>query len=370
MTVNWWAFDFKTGARLWQIPTEKLGSVSRLIGDDRSASIQPRWSDQGKQIPGVLEGTAVGRVMTVAIDGTDDRILWGGLNRRRQRPIVGPAATIVADTLEAYLRSRYINTTLAWTNVQPSQIAADVLATITDIPLVVDVTPTTGALISGRYVDTDNKRVRDVLDDLAGLNGGIEWTIEVEWTDTSHEAIRYRARVAPRLGTVNTGPRWIHQPGVAGAIIGGELVEDYGPETGANDTIAFSSGEGTTKPRSTRYVATDLLAAGWAKFERRFTPATSITSTATLDQYAEADHAQTRLGLSQLTIVANLDAAPRLNLDWWLGDTIGVDITSETFPAQPGPDGLLPGYSADLRVIGWTLDLDARTLTPLTKERV
>lgn len=374
MAVSWWAFDFKTGARLWPVPTEKLGSVSRIIGDERYTEVEARWSSVGAtgkvvQHPGVSEGTTGGRVLLAAIEGDDDRILWGGLARRRERPLVGATAGVICDTLEHFLRRRYINTLLTWTNVAASQIAADVLATITDIPLIVDVTPTTGTPISGRYEDADNKTVRSVLDDLSGLAGGIEWTIEIEWADAEHTAVRYRVRVAPRLGATNTGPRWVLQPGVAGCIIGGSYIEDYGPETGANDTLALSSGEGAQKPRSTRYVASDLLAAGWARFERRFSPARSITATSTLDQYAEADQAQTRLGVTQLSIVANLDAAPRLNQDWWLGDTIGVDITSDNFPAQPSPDGDMPGLSADMRVVGWTLDLDQRTLTPLTKER-
>lgn len=365
--MRWWACDFKTGARMWEVPTEKLGTVSRIIGSDRNTTLDARWSDKGTVRPGVSEGTAGGRIVLVAVED-DDRILWGGLTRQRQRSIVGANATVICDTLEAYLDRRYINTEMSWTNADPAQVAADVLATITDIPLTVDMTLTGNATVNGYYDISDNKTVRSVLDDLSGLANGIEWTVEIEWANAEHTALRYRVRVAPRLGAINAGPRWVLQPGVAGCIIDGSYLEDYGPETGANDTLALSSGEGSSQPRSTRYVADELLAT-WARFERRFTPATSITSTSTLDQYAEADHAETRVGIEQLSIVANLDAAPRLNLDWWLGDTIGVDITSDTFPAQPGTDGALPGFSADMRVVGWTLDLDARTLTPLTKER-
>lgn len=368
MALTWWACDFKTGARLWPIATEKLGEVKRFIGDDRSANVEARWSDRGKELAGVREGTTGGRVVLVVVDDTDDRILFGALARRRERSITGASATTVCDTLEAYFRRRFINAEMSWNQADAATIATDVLATITDIPLVVDAAPT-GTLLSAYYNTSDNKTVRSVLDDLAGLAGGIEWTVEIEWADADHTAIRYRARIAKRLGTINNGARWILEPGVAGAITGGTYIEDYGPETGANDTLALSSGEGASQPRSTRYVADDLLAAGWARFERRFTPATSITSTTTLDKYAEADHAETRVGIEQLSIVANLDAAPRLNLDWWLGDTISVDITSDTFPARQGPDGAIPGFSADMRVIGWTLNLDSRTLTPLTKER-
>jgi hypothetical protein len=67
--------------------------------------------------------------------------------------------------------------------------------------------------------------------------------------------------------------------------------------------------------------------------------------------------------------VANLDTCPRLNADWWLGDDITAALTAPSLPAQRDIDGnWVPGYEKRVRVVGWSIDLDARTLTPNLRE--
>ncbi|HEY0889378.1 MAG TPA: hypothetical protein VGE38_07195 [Nocardioides sp.] len=367
MEISWWAVDFKTGVRISQVNVKSSGKLARIIGLPTDTTVSVRCSHDGVVVPGWDEATTPGRMMLVAVDADGDQIIWGGLVRRRTSDVNDAWVDCSADTLERYLQRRYINTPLTWNDVDPTQVAVDVLGQVTGLaPLVVDAKMVGHPIVRGFYDITDNKRVGDVLDDLAGLSTGIEWTVDLEWTDAAHTQMRYVVRISPRLGTPGgvAATQWT----MPGCVTGGTFIEDFGTETGANDIIALSSGEGESKPRSTRYEDT-LLLASYARFERRFTPATSITSTSTLDQYAEAELAATRLGLSQLTITANLDAAPQVNRDWWLGDDIDVHITSPRFPRQVGTDGFwVPGYSRRLRTVGWELDLDARTIVPRIKE--
>jgi hypothetical protein len=362
MNVEWWSVDFKTGARGSKLHVNAAGKVSRIIGTSTDTTIQVRAAHDGVALPGWDEGTAGGRTLVVAVDADGDHIIWGGLVRDRDST-EGPWVSVSANTLEAYLSRRYINVPLTWTDADPSTIAANVLATITDLPpLTVSATPTGNAVVDGHYDDSDNKRVGDVLSDLAGLAGGIEWTVDLEWVDAAHTQMRYVVRIAPRLGTAAgvAATQWT----MPGCVRSFRFKENFGEENFANDITALSSGEGGTKPKSTRYEDTALLTS-FARFERRFTPATSITSTTTLDQYAEAELARTRLGITQLTIDANLDAAPRVNLDWWMGDDIDVSLTCDRFPRRLSSDGFYEaGYTRRLRTVGWDLDFDTRTIVP------
>lgn len=371
MELEWWSVDFKTGQRFAQVQVQvqSPGKLAKFISLGTETEVAVRCANDGVELPGWDEATQKRRKMLVAVDVDTRHIVWGGLIRRRTS---GPGAWVQCslDTIEKYFNRRYINTVLSWTNADPAQMAADVLAPIAAElpPLEVDA-KMTGTAVSGYYDTNDNKRVGSLLDDLSAtkLAGGIEWTVDLEWTDDAQTQMRYVVRIAPRLGTPGgvNATQWT----MPGCVTDFTYLEDDGEETGANDTLALSSGEGESKPRSTRYEATDLLQ-DEARFERRFTPAVSITSTDTLDQYAEADHAATRDGLTQLTITANLHAAPRVNLDWWMGDDIDVSLTCDRFPRRAGTDGYWEaGYTRRLRTVGWELDPNANTVIPRIQEK-
>jgi hypothetical protein len=366
--LEWWAVDFKTGTVFAKVQVQTAGKLAKFLSMGTETTVAVRCSRDGVELPGWDEATQKRRMLLVAVDVASRHIVWGGLIRRRTSG-PGPWVQCSLDSLERYFNRRYINSTFSFNEVDVAQIAVDVLA-----PIVADLDPLevnatmTGTAVSGFYDTTDNKRVGSLLDDLSAtkLAGGIEWTVDLEWADAEHTQLRYVVRIAPRLGTAGgvAATRWT----MPGCVTDFTYLEDDGEETGANDTIALSSGEGESKPMSTRYEATDLLEAE-ARFERRFTPATSITSTETLDQYAEADHAATRLGFTQLTITANLDAAPRVNLDWWMGDDIDVALTCDRFPRRQDADGYWEaGYTRRLRTVGWELDPDAKTIVPRIRE--
>lgn len=366
MELEWWAVDFKTGQRFGQVMVQSKGKLQKFLSMGTDVTVSVLCSHDGVPLPGWDEATQPGRMLLCAIDAESRHIVWGGLVRRRTSS-EGGWVQCSLDSIERYLNRRYVNSILSWVDVDVAQMAADLLAPIaTDLaPLEVDA-KMTGTTLSGYYDGDDYIRVGAILDNLASVSGGIEWTVDLEWVDAAHTQMRYVVRIAPRLGTPGgvAATQWT----MPGAVRSFEYIEDFGEETGANDTIAYSSGEGESKPKSTRYEATDLLGS-FARFERRFQPAPSITETSTLDQYAEADHAATRLGTSQLKITANLDAAPRVNLDWWMGDDIDVVLTCDRFPRRVGADGFWePGYTRRIRTVGWELDLDSRTIVPRIRE--
>lgn len=361
MDIEWCSVDFKTGARGSQLNVDKSGVLRRIIGAATDATVRVRCSNDGVELPGWDEATAKGRSLIVAVSKDGDFPLWGGLVRRRTSGR-GAWVEVSAVTLESYFFRRYITTTLNWTDADPTQVAVDALAQVTGLStLVVSPTMTGNAVIDGYFGIDDNKRIGELLTDLSGIAGGIEWTVDLEWADADHTLLNYVVRLTPRIGT--PGGANATQWNMPGSVRDFTHIEDFSEDTGANDVLALSSGEGGSKPRSTRYEDTALLAT-YARFERRFTPATSITSVQTLDQYAEAELTATRLGLTQLNLDANLDAAPRLNQDWWLGDDIDVSLTCDRFPAKMVNGLWDAGYTQRLRTVGWDLDFDGRTVTP------
>lgn len=365
--LEWWSVDFKTGVRGSKVAVTSCGTLSRVINLSSPATLKTPCSNNGVRIPGWEEATEPDRSVLVAVDPDGDRIVWGGLVRSTPGNS-GAIVDVNCDTLEAYFDRRYINSPLSWTDADATTVAVNALAQITDLPpLVVRSTPTGNAVLDGFYDESDKKSIGSLLTDLTKLTGGIEWTVEIEWVDADHTQARYAVVVAPRLGTPGgiAAPQWT----MPGCVTDFQHERSGGAEWLANDVLVFSSGEGESKPRSTRYVADDLIAGGYARFESRPEPAPNITSTQTLDQFAEAELAATRLGLRQLTLVANLDAAPRVNLDWWMGDDIDVSLTCDRFPAGVDSDGLeTAGFEARLRTVGWDMDPDARTLKPRIME--
>ncbi|MGH8965001.1 MAG: hypothetical protein ACRDXB_06690, partial [Actinomycetes bacterium] len=213
------------------------------------------------------------------------------------------------------------------------------------------------------YHDDEDKTVASILQDLMGVEGGPEWTIDLEWADETHTLLTPTVRVRDRLGAASDLPEAVFE--LPGPVTAFAYVEDYTGDHGANDVLAVSSGEGDARPTSTHQVAQDLLDAGWAVFEDRFTPSTSITETATLDVHAAAELAAVRDGLHELTLDAHLDTAPRVGEQFRLGDDVTAFLTGPRFPAHTGPDGdQVPGYLRNVRCVGWEIDLDARRLKP------
>jgi len=220
-----------------------------------------------------------------------------------------------------------------------------------------------GKLRDWQGFDKDDKTVYSKLQDMAGVIDGIEWTIGWEHL-TNPERYTPVLYVGDRLGTAVT-------PGLSPAAtfeMPGPLndflhTQDFGTSTGANDVMAYSSGEGTLRPQSPRQVAVDP---DRPTFEHRFSPASSITVVNTLTDHAKAKLAQMLGGASSVAMSAKVSQAPLLGVDWFMGDDIGFQIGGldasgrDTVPAYPG------GLSGIARVAGWELDLsDDPVITPI-----
>lgn len=375
--VRWHSFNLRTGRRGAPVPVVSPGEVSRFLSEATESTLETWMWRNGAQVPDWESSTQPATTMLVALDEDDnEKPIWGGMVYRRHSPFTKPSATLNLVTLEAYLDRRYINADVTFTGAdQVSEIARTVVQnTVADgILLTVDA-PASNWKRDREYKVDDDKTVLDVLDELEGLESGIEFTVDLGWTDDTHTVLERTLRIRNRIGTAYlsaTGVATDHPASVftmPGAVVDGGYLEDYSKDNGANAVVATSSGEGEGRPESMIHLAKGVVAGGggeMARFERRFQPDTSILEPATLDQHAAREMQETWDGMKELTLVANLDTAPRFGVDWFLGDDVGVSLTNWRFPARINADGeRLPGYQGNVRCTGLKINFKARTLEP------
>lgn len=367
MDYTWHAVDLRTGKRGPQLQMKQRGQVSRIIGEPTDAQNAVLcWDEEaGKPIDDWRYWTEPGRMLAVLVN-PDDEPVWGGIILRRV-PDESEWVPLAMATLEHYLDRRYSGALSVsnWEQVNIANTLVNRTITAQGVPFTV-LAYTDGVLRDRTYLDSEDKTTLSLLTDLMNIQSGIEFTVDLVWADAAHTTLRYELVLSPRIGKSLPEPVRFEHPG---AVQRFQVPQDYTRENGANDVMAVSSGEGDARPKSAHYVDQAKLDAGWVRYERRWTPSTSITELGTLNAYAAEELALKKDGLIELSLVADLDTCPRLNADWWLGDDITAALTSPAFPAWRDADNALhPGYENRVRVVGWTMDLEARTLTPHLRE--
>lgn len=145
-----------------------------------------------------------------------------------------------------------------------------------------------------------------------------------------------------------------------GSITEYDYTEDYSNGKGANHVVATSSGEGDVRPQSAPARDEAALAAGWPRYEYRYSPSTSIKEVDTLNAHARSALALLRLGSRTLTMTARTSVAPVLGVEWNQGDDIEADVTSDRHP---------DGFTLVGRAVGYQLDPKADTVTPILLEK-
>ncbi|MEU5965958.1 hypothetical protein ABZ777_32535 [Micromonospora parva] len=364
--VSWLGCDLVTGRIVEELPgLTASGSIGALLGAYTSASLALPipLGGHGRAPRGWESATEPGRSMIVAV--LAGQPIWGGIvvTRRGGTDAVVQLGCVSA---EGYLDRRYVRNH-TWTQQDESSVIAAGLigdANVEGIGLVVDA-PATGTLRDRTYIDQDDATVYSRLRELMGVTAGPEWTISVEWADATQTAVRKRIRVRKRIGYAATiAPTAVYTTGSAAAVVASRGAsdarytydEDYSASRGANHIVATSSGEGDSRPQSPPVRDQALFDAGWPRWEYRWTPGYSITSINTLSEHARRALALMARGGRPLTITSRADTYPVLGTDWWIGDDVGYELTGHRHPA---------GLNGAARAIGWTLDPQAGTVSPI-----
>jgi hypothetical protein len=359
-TLSWVSTEIRTGRVIADLP-DLAGSnggdltVAVQMGNYQSCAVNlPLPTAPENWQRAVKEG---GSNLVLLQDGDP---IWGGFVNRENRT-AGDEVELSLVTLEGYLDRIYVGDE-TFTGVGQNTIAQTLVNKYAvdgvlgnGLPIRVVVTSGgAGTVRTRNYLDTDNKTLYSILQDLAGIDGGIEWTIGWEHL-SSPERYTPIFYVGTRLGSAVT-------PGLAPAAtfeMPGPVTDfsysiDFSDGKGATVVKAYSSGQGTTQPQSAVQSSVDP---DRARFEYRWTPSTSITDVATLTSHALSKLTQISTGTITVALSAFAADAPQLFTDWNTGDDIGyviggLDINGlDTVPAFPG------GKAGIARAIGWQLTL-------------
>ncbi|MEV0805724.1 hypothetical protein [Micromonospora sp. NPDC050200] len=362
--VTWLGCDLVTGRIVEELPDlVPSGAIGHRLAAYTSAAFNLPIALGGHGAPprGWEAATEPGRSMIVAV--LNDVPVWAGIVLPQEG---GTEATVdlACVSLEGYLDRRYVRDH-EFVQADEALIAGSLVddANIEGIGFVVDA-PDTGTLRDRTYRDQDDATVYSRLRELMGVIDGPEWTVAVDWSDATQTAVTKILRVRKRIGYTSSTPNAVFATGSASAVVSSigasearyRYRADYSSGKGANHIVATSSGEGESRPQSAPARDEALLAAGWPRYEHRFSPSSSVTDVATLDAHAQQALRYMARGARTLTITARADAYPRLGIDWNTGDDIGHDLTGHRHPQ---------GLRGVARAIGWDLDPQTGIVAPI-----
>lgn len=378
LPITWHACDLLTGNRLGELALKPQGPLVATMMRPEALSFTLDVAD----IPGVDEWPIRTQApQTLIVGDVAGSIIWGGIVWKRQHT----PQTIVVSTLtaESIFDRRYMpvdptTATATYPNTEQTAIVADIVSNISDYGFLVT-TPASEPSVPVQLVvsDSDNKKVSDVLNELAGHLNGAEWTVTLNWADDSRTQVIKTVISSFRIGT--SAP---DQPAPTVALYDQTQLRDWtitdadwSDGAGATSVTAFSnSGVGGANAYSADHLSTKLLAGGVPLLQERFSPASAIgeTDDPTLDTASGLNgHAAGRLaeiGQGTRTIdncVFAAGAGPLPGRDFMLGDYFLIEITdtrrwrnTQHFPVRivSWSVSVTDGYLGDLTPTFWVDD--------------
>lgn len=353
VTLAWFGCDLRSGGIIEDLPAlTPSGALSRRLGD--TTTLQATLALPGAPA-GWAEATAPGATLLVAVDTATDTPVWAGAVVSREGGS-SQSVQLGAATLERYLDGRYPGTQTLIATDQAAIVTALVTPALTDGPPLVIDAPATGTTLDYLTQDGDDKTILSCLQELMGMDGGPEWTIDVTW-NSSHSGFEFPLRVRPSVGLHTATAATFDFPGCVAAYT---LAESYEAGKGATVVVARGEGEGSSRLTSAPNVATALIASGWPRWEYRFTPATGVTDPDQLEAHAARSLALMAQGAQVWSVEAVASRAPRLGQDWGLGDNLHLSV--EASPRHP------QGADMTARCWAWELDAGADLVRPVLVE--
>jgi len=363
--MEWIATEARTGRIITDLPHLSVPRIAAVLGSYTTALAS-------LPVPSAPEpwqrATKSGATVMILLD--DGAPQWGGMVITDE-PSTDDEIPLSLITIEGRLDGIFIRDDLTYTATGQNAIVADLIARyVVDgaggrngFPIRVE-GGTGGTVRDRKYKDADDKSVLSALTELAGVDGGPEWTIGFEHL-TNPERYCPVLYVGDRIGVSPIAGLAPAATFDMASVTWAALKRDFSAGKGATDVMASSSAVADVRPQSPHQTSADP---DRPRVEHRFTPSTSISVVSTLTAHAARVLADMANGARTLSLMAALSEAPRLGRDWALGDDVGfvvggVDSTGrDTVPAFPG------GLSGSARCIGWEMTLPAAgvvgTITP------
>lgn len=340
--------DLKTGDVLDSAPFTIEGSLTRVLQGHGAGTLT--LPVQHPKCPPNWENLALPWRSLVLVLDEADRIVWHGVPTNRTRR-GGGVVVLPCVTLEGYLLRRYVPS-LAYLQRDQALIAKDLAALAGDsvgLPLEYDCPPT-GVLRDRVYADDENARAYNRLQELAAVENGFNWTIDVAWADDTHTRVRYTFRTGyPHLGYRTGTPEHVFE--LPGNVSGYEYEEQWGETDAATHVRAIGDGDGETKVASAPIVDTLRESSGWPRLEAR-EQFSGVTEQHTIDSHGQALAAQLFGGQGVISLTVRDGVGTSLG-DLTLGDSARVQIRTD--------DLVLDEVFA---VVGWSVSESSSVFTP------
>lgn len=358
--VTWLACNLISGRIITELP-DITGGVKRVLGSYSSCSFSLPIPIAGPASLGdrAFQATSPGQTMIVPV--VND-VPSAGFIVLKRKGGTGATLDLGCVSLEGYLNRRYVPS-MSFTDADEADIARQLVEStnrllgsgaVVGIGYEIDA-PNTGTLRTREYKDSDDATVYRRLRELMGVEGGPEWTVDVDWEDDTQRSIAKIFRLRKRIGQVRDNATFDTRSSSEATY---SYTEDYSDGRGANLVVATGSGEGDDRPEGSSSEAADEPPppSGWPLYEQRISPSNSIKDVGVLTKHAEAELELVQFGSRTFELQTRWDATPRLNLDWELGDTVHWDVVGHRHPG---------GVTASGRVICWELDMTGGTVKPI-----
>ena len=340
--------ELKTGLVLDSAPFTIEGELTRVLQGHGSGTLSlpvlhPECPANWDQL--ILPW----RNLVLVLD-EDERIVWHGVPNDDPTDSLD-TVSFPCVTLEGYFLRRYVPS-LAYVGRDQSDIARDLASLCGDaagIPLEYDCPPT-GVLVDATYADDENARVYNRLQELAAVEDGFNWTVDVDWTDDSHTRVKYTFRTGyPYLGYRTATPEHVFD--LPGNISGFDSSRPWGDGDAATHVRAIGDGDAESKVMSAPIVDTVREAAGFVRLEdrRHFS---GETDQGRINSHAQAMAAQLFGGQNVVTVTVRDGVGTSLG-DLTLGDTARVSIDTPT-----------RRLDEVLVVVGWSLAAGSSQFKP------
>lgn len=356
--IAWYGCDMKSGRIAAELPAlSPSAALSRRLGDSTGATFSLALAGAGT---GWEAATDPGRTMLVGVDTLTGQPIGAWLVTGPREGGSDGSVSLAGVTPEAYLDRRYLGGYSAFGR-DDGQILGDLMGPVLTggPPLELDVT-STGTLRTYSVLDTDDRTVLSAAQELMGMDGGPEWTVDVAWADAAQTQFQLVIRIRSKIGVQHAAPEGVFD--LPGCVDSYTLSESYEAGKGATQVTAYGDSSGSARLKSNLYTATDLIAAGWPLWEYRWTPAAGGTDPDALNSAAASALSLMSTGSRAWTVNAVASRAPRLGTDWALGDNVRLQV-------GPGRSLRHPeGVETVARAWGWELEPGADRVRPLLVE--
>lgn len=323
--VRWLAVD-KQGRIAAYLPQLTVsGPLRRTMG--RIETLSATLTVDATTDPDWRTATSEYACAILAYDGDPghEAVIWGGIVESRGEDLLGNTIALNLVSFESYL-DRCMIGDQAYSDYPQSLIFSD-LANLyagldTGWPLEVKFqSPADPSLTRRRdrtYTADQDKSVYSAISELAAVDGGPQWMVSWQWLPNMITPLLV---VGDRIGraAVDGVVTFSSQ-----MMTSARRVTDYSKGRGANVVTATSSPGGVRMARTVSAAAEQPTR---PHVEHRFSPSTSITNPDTLTQHAARAVQVMKDGAQTISFVLSRAAAPRVGIEWDLGDDIGYAIT-------------------------------------------